>query len=325
VHVVSIAAPPAPPEVDEKPSPPPASRPRRRHAPDWLKGNALLLPTFVWFFLLLVLPSVIIIQYSLGKRGFIPNVTFSWSHLHWESYSKALNHDFRSIFWRSIFYSLLTTLFCALLGFPLAYWIARFTGRLRNVFLVLVIIPFLTSYLIRIYAWQFILQPNGLLDRTLHSVHLNGFVNWVLQVTRFGGNNQFLGTPFAVLLGLTYGFLPFMILPLYASIERMDKSLVEASYDLGHGKASTFFRVILPSVSPGLVAGVLLVFIPSVGDYITPYLLGGVKTQMIGTTIADQFGGGNNWPLGSAMSVVLMGFILIGVFVYLNRVGEDAL
>jgi spermidine/putrescine transport system permease protein len=128
-----------------------------------------------------------------------------------------------------------------------------------------------------------------------------------------------------VILGLTYGFLPFMILPLYASIERMDNSLVEASYDLGHGKVSTFFRVILPTVSPGLVAGVLLVFIPAVGDFVTPELLGGVRTQMIGSTIADQFGGSQNWPLGSALSVLLMAFILLGVFVYLWRVGEDVL
>jgi spermidine/putrescine transport system permease protein len=116
-----------------------------------------------------------------------------------------------------------------------------------------------------------------------------------------------------------------MILPLYASIERMDKSLVEASYDLGHGKTSTLFRVTIPTVMPGLVAGVLLVFIPAVGDYVTPALLGGVKTQMIGTTIYDQFGSGNNWPLGSAMSMLLMAFILVGVFLYLSRVGEDAL
>ena len=186
-----------------------------------------------------------------------------------------------------------------LLGFPLAYWIARFGGRFRNVYLVLVMIPFLTSYLIRIYAWQFILQDNGLLNRLLGDLGL-------------GRNHVFLNHPFAVILGLTYGFLPFMILPLYASIERMDVALVEASYDLGHGKVSTFFRVILPTVSPGLVAGVLLVFIPAVGDFVTPKLLGGVRTEMIGSTIADQFGGSQNWPLGSAMSVLLMVFILVG-------------
>ena len=289
---------------------PPKSR--RRKLPEWLAGNLLLLPTSVWFIFLLVIPMLLVMAYALGQRGVIEPIRFSWDHLVWSNYSKALNPDFLPIFIRSIVYALVSTLACVLLGFPLAYWIARFAGRFRNVFLVLVIIPFLTSYLIRMYAWQFILQRNGLLNSALGSIGL-------------GDNHVFLNTHFAVILGLTYGFLPFMILPLYASIERMDKSLVEASYDLGHGKTSTLFRVIIPTVSPGLVAGVLLVFIPAVGDYITPALLGGVKTQMIGTTIADQFQSGNNWPLGSAMSVLLMAFILVGVFVYLRRVGEDAL
>src|SRR4051812_43609997 len=250
--------------------------------------------------------------YALGQRGVIEPIRFSWDNLVWSNYSKALNPDFLPIFIRSIVYALVATIACVLLGFPLAYWIARFAGRFRNVFLVLVIIPFLTSYLIRMYAWQFILQRNGLLNSVLGTIGL-------------GDNHSFINTHFAVILGLTYGFLPFMILPLYASIERMDKSLVEASYDLGHGKTSTLFRVIIPSVVPGLVAGVLLVFIPAVGDFVTPELLGGVNTQMIGTTIYDQFGSGNNWPLGSAMSVLLMLFILVGVFVYLSRVGEEAL
>jgi spermidine/putrescine transport system permease protein len=227
-------------------------------------------------------------------------------------YGDALNPDFIPIFLRSILYAGVATAVCVLLGFPLAYWIARFGGHYRNVFLVLVIIPFLTSYLIRMYAWRFILQRNGLMNALLGAIGL-------------GDQHQFLNTPFAVILGLTYGFLPFMVLPLYASIERMDPSLVEASYDLGHGKPSTFWRVIVPTVSPGLVAGILLVFIPAVGDFVTPELLGGVRTQMFGNTIQDQFGSGQNWPLGSAMAVLLMGFILIGVFLYLRRVGEDAL
>jgi spermidine/putrescine transport system permease protein len=284
----------------------------KRRKPDWLAGNLLLLPTSLWFAILLVAPTLLVIAYSLGKRGVIEPITFAWGDLHFSSYGTALNPDFLPIFIRSIVYALVSTIACVALGFPLAYWIARFAGRFRNFFLVLVIIPFLTSYLIRMYAWQFILQRNGLLNSVLGTVGL-------------GDDHAFLNTHFAVILGLTYGFLPFMILPLYASIERMDKSLVEASYDLGHGKTSTFFRVIVPTVSPGLVAGVLLVFIPAVGDYVTPALLGGVNTQMIGTTIADQFRSGNNWPLGSAMSVLLMAFILIGVFVYLRRVGEEAL
>ncbi|MDQ1480397.1 MAG: spermidine/putrescine transport system permease protein [Actinomycetota bacterium] len=284
----------------------------RRKLPEWLAGNLLLAPTTVWFIFLLVIPTLLIAAYALGQRGVIEPIRFSWGNLVWSNYSNALNPDFLPIFIRSIIYAFVATLACVLIGFPLAYWIARFGGRFRNVFLVLVIIPFLTSYLIRTYGWLAILQRNGLLNALLGRLGL-------------GDNHTFLNTHFAVILGLTYGFLPFMILPLYASIERMDKSLVEASYDLGHGKASTLFRVIIPTVAPGLIAGVLLVFIPAVGDYITPALLGGVKTQMIGTTIADQFGSGNNWPLGSAMSVLLMAFILIGVFVYLRRVGEDAL
>jgi spermidine/putrescine transport system permease protein len=288
------------------------SKPKRRRLPGWVAGNLLLLPTSVWFLFLLVIPTLLVVAYSLGRRGVIEPIRFSWGHLLFSNYSEALNPDFLPIFTRSIVYALVSTIACVLLGFPLAYWIARFAGRFRNLYLVLVIIPFLTSYLIRTYGWLVILQRNGLLNSALGSIGL-------------GDSHAFLNTHFAVILGLTYGFLPFMILPLYASIERMDKSLVEASYDLGHGKASTLFRVIVPTVAPGLIAGVLLVFIPAVGDFVTPELLGGVKTQMIGTTIYDQFGSGNNWPLGSTMSVLLMVFILLGVFVYLSRVGEDAL
>ena len=285
---------------------------RRRQLPNWLKGNLLLLPTTIWLGILLVIPMLIIIGYSVGHRGIIEQVRVNWGHLEFSHYGDALNPDFIPIFLRSILYAGVATAVCVLLGFPLAYWIARFGGHYRNVFLVLVIIPFLTSYLIRMYAWRFILQRNGLMNALLGAIGL-------------GDQHQFLNTPFAVILGLTYGFLPFMVLPLYASIERMDPSLVEASYDLGHGKPSTFLRVIVPTVSPGLVAGILLVFIPAVGDFVTPELLGGVRTQMFGNTIQDQFGSGQNWPLGSAMAVLLMGFILIGVFLYLRRVGEDAL
>jgi spermidine/putrescine transport system permease protein len=266
----------------------------------------------LWFFFLLVIPTLLVVAYSLGQRGVITPIRFSWGHLVFSNYNTALNPRFLPIFTRSIAYAFVSTVACVLLGFPLAYWIARFGGRFRNIYLVLVIIPFLTSYLIRMYAWQFILQRNGLL-------------NSVLGTLRLGDSHIFLNTHFAVILGLTYGFLPFMILPLYASIERMDPSLVEASYDLGHGKTSTLFRVIIPTVAPGLIAGILLVFIPAVGDFVTPELLGGVKTQMFGNTVYDQFGSGNNWPLGSAMSVLLMALILVGVFVYLWRVGEEAL
>ena len=285
---------------------------RRRRLPDWAAGHALLLPTSIVFLFLLIIPMLVVLQYSVARRSIYKPIVFSWSHLHFANYTEALNAEFLPVFTRSIVYALAATAFCVLLGFPLAYWIARFGGRLRLLYLVLVIIPFLTSYLIRIYAWQFILQNNGLLSNLMGHMGL-------------GSNHDFTNTHFAVILGLTYGFLPFMILPLYASIDRMDPSLVEASYDLGHGKASTLFRVTIPTVSPGLVAGILLVFIPAVGDFVTPELLGGVRTQMFGTIVNDQFLGSNNWPLGSAMSILLTLFILGGVFIYLWRVGEEAL
>lgn len=276
------------------------------------RGHLLLLPTTLWLGALLIGPLVVIIAFSLGTRGINPPVRFDWAHPRLESYRRALDPDFLPIFGRSLLYAATATVCCIALGFPLAYWIARRPPRHRTLLLVLAVVPFLTSYLIRMYAWQFILQRNGLLNAALGGLGL-------------GDDRTFLNTPGAVILGLTYGFLPFMVLPLYAAVERMDPALVEASHDLGHGRISTFRRVILPSVMPGLVAGTLLVFIPALGDFVTPALLGGTRTVMYGSVIQDQFrGGGNNWPLGSAMAVLLMFVIMVGVIVELRR-SEDGL
>jgi len=286
------------------------TRPRRR--PEALRGHLLLLPTTLWLGALLIGPLLVVVAFSLGRRGINPPVRVDWANPRFENYRRALDPDFLPIFLRSVGYAASATLCCIALGFPLAYWIARRPPRQRTLFLVLAVVPFLTSYLIRMYAWQFILQRNGLL-------------NAVLGAAGLGDDRAFLNTPGAVIVGLTYGFLPFMVLPLYAAIERMDPSLVEASADLGHGRISTFRRVILPSVFPGLVAGTLLVFIPALGDFVTPALLGGTRTVMYGSVIQDQFrGGGNNWPLGSAMAVLLMVVIMIGVIVELRR-SEDGL
>ncbi|MFM7225792.1 MAG: ABC transporter permease, partial [Actinomycetota bacterium] len=221
------------------------------------RGHLLLLPTTLWLGALLIGPLVVIIAFSLGTRGINPPVRFDWAHPRLESYRRALDPDFLPIFGRSLLYAATATVCCIALGFPLAYWIARRPPRHRTLLLVLAVVPFLTSYLIRMYAWQFILQRNGLLNAALGGLGL-------------GDDRTFLNTPGAVILGLTYGFLPFMVLPLYAAVERMDPALVEASHDLGHGRISTFRRVILPSVMPGLVAGTLLVFIPALGDFVTP-------------------------------------------------------
>ena len=286
------------------------TRVRRRF--EATRGHLLLLPTTLWLGALLLGPLLVVVAFSVGKRGINPPVRVDWAHPRFENYQRALDPDFLPIFLRSAGYAATATALCVALGFPLAYWIARRPPHRRTLFLVLAVVPFLTSYLIRMYAWQFILQRNGLLNAVLGALGL-------------GDDRTFLNTPGAVILGLTYGFLPFMVLPLYAAIERMDPTLVEATQDLGHGRVSTFARVILPSVLPGLVAGSLLVFIPALGDFVTPALLGGARTVMYGSTIQDQFrGGGNNWPLGSAMAVLLMVVIMVGIIVELRRT-EDGL
>jgi spermidine/putrescine transport system permease protein len=236
-----------------------------------------------------------------------------WVVLPWtaQAYLTALNPDFLPIFGRTLVYALSTTVACLLLGLPLAWFIARHGGRYRNALLAAVLVPFWSSYLARIYAWKALLDTDGLVNRVLGSVGLG----------REGG---FLLTDGAVVLGLTYGFLPFMILPLYVACERFDHRLVEASYDLGHGRLSTLRRVVLPGIAPGVLAGSLLVLVPSAGDFVTPKLLGGVGQSTFGSVIDDQFRGGDNWPLGSAMAVLLLVLVVI-VIVLRGRRGGDIL
>jgi spermidine/putrescine transport system permease protein len=284
----------------------------RRRVRDGPKAHGLLAPTSVWLVVFLLAPLVVILWYSVGTRGIIDPVRHPGGKLNWSNYSDALNTSFLPIFLRTVAYAGLTTVGCLILSFPLAYAIARFGGRWKNLFVGLMILPFWTSYLVRMYAWRFILDDNGL-------------ANTVLGGLGLGNDHRFTNTHWAVVLGLVYGFIPFMALPLYASLERMDFRLIEAAYDLGSNRLSTFWRITLRSAMPGVVAGVLLVFIPALGDFVTPQLLGGTRTQTFGSTIQDQFGQGQNWPLGSAMAVLLMVFILIGVFVYVWKVGEDVL
>ncbi|MBI2711191.1 MAG: ABC transporter permease [Actinobacteria bacterium] len=317
-----MAAPPTSEEVTNGAEPPSGDEgatgaapvtPRPRHArSEGAKAHGLLGPTTIWLTLFLLAPLVIVIWYSVGTRGVINPVQHPGGKLNWSNFSRALDPSFLPIFIRTVAYAAATTVASLILGFPLAYVIARFGGTWKNVLLGLIILPFWTSYLVRMYAWRFILDENGLANTVLGSLGL-------------GRNHQFTNTHWAVVLGLTYGFLPFMVLPLYASLERMDAGLIEAAYDLGSNRFSTFWRITFRTSLPGVVAGVLLTFIPALGDFVTPQLLGGTRTQTFGSTIQDQFGQGQNWPLGSAMAVLLMAFILVGVFVYTSRVGEDVL
>jgi spermidine/putrescine transport system permease protein len=210
------------------------------------------------------------------------------------------------IFWRSLWIAAVTTILCLVLGFPLAYLIAQAPRRWQGVLLLLIIIPFWTNFLVRTYAWIFILRTEGLLNTVLMGM---GIINQPLNL---------LFTDAAVLLGLVYGYLPFMVLPLYAALERIDRSLIEAAWDLYANPRSIFTRVILPLAKPGVVAGCLLVFIPTLGAYVTPDLLGGAKNMMIGNLIQLQYLVVRDWPFGSAISFVLMAGVLLMVFYYLR-------
>lgn len=223
-----------------------------------------------------------------------------------ENFRTVFNADNLPILLRSAKYAACTTLFCLLLGYPLAWYIARYGGKYKPFLLILVMLPFWTSYLIRIFAWMTILQSEGILNTFLISI---GLISEPLNL---------LNTHFSVILGLTYGFLPFAILPLYVSLEKLDMSLLEAAADLGAPPSETFFKVIFPLSLPGVTAASLLTFVPAMGDFVTPDVLGGVDTMMIGNLIQQQYLAFFNWPLGAALSLVLMGIMLLSILAFLK-------
>ncbi|MGH8434278.1 MAG: ABC transporter permease [Pseudomonas sp.] len=225
--------------------------------------------------------------------------------------SLVFNTDYLQIFQRSFWLSILTTAGCLLIGFPTALYLALQTERKRNLLLFLVTVPFWTNLLVRAYAWMLLLRNGGLVDEGLQGL---------------GVAEQGLGllyTDNAVIIGLLYTFLPFMVLPIYTSLEKLDWRLVEAAFDLGANRFQALKRIIVPLAMPGIVAGGILVFIPSLGNYIIPELLGGGKTLMIGNLIQLQFGSAHNWPLGAALSFALLSFVLLAMLVYSLRFKPD--
>jgi spermidine/putrescine transport system permease protein len=225
------------------------------------------------------------------------------------NYTLSLDPLYLWIYGRSVLLAGATTAICLLIGYPLAYFIARAPARWQGIWLLLVIIPFWTNFLVRTYAWMFILRTEGLLNTLLLQV---GVRHTPLDI---------LYTDWAVLIGLVYGYLPFMVLPLYAAIERLNRSLVEAAWDLYADGWSVFWRVIVPLTKTGVIAGCLLVFIPSVGAYITPDLLGGARTMMVGNLIQHEYLVIRDWPFGSALSFILMTMVMLGAAAYFKRGG----
>lgn len=245
-------------------------------------------------FLLFFLPLLIVVLYSFLTRGVYGGVILPFTL---ESYRRAFDPLYLAIAWRSIWVAAFATSCCLLLGFPLALYIARYSHR-KTLLLNLVMLPFWTSFLIRIYAWMFLLRDTGLINTLLQSLHL---IRYPLPLL--------FNTP-AVILGLVYGYLPFMVLPLYATIEKLDTAWLDAAADLGAHPVAAVWKVIVPLSFPGIVAGSLLVFIPCLGAYLTPDLMGGGKTVMLGNLVQNQFTASRDWPFGAAVSILLLLVVL---------------
>jgi spermidine/putrescine transport system permease protein len=275
-----------------------------------LQLSGLLSPGMLWLLLFFNLPLLIVLFISLVERGRAGGIRTPAAFT-LENYLQFFDPLYLGIFWHSVRIGLIVTLGCVLFGYPLAYFIARRDRRWRNALLLVVIIPFWTNFLVRTYALKSALATDGLINSLLVNT---GMIDQPLNL---------LFNEFAVVLGLLYGYLPFAVLPLYASIEKFDFSLMEAAADLGANTRRAFLRIMLPMTMPGVVAAFVLVFVPVVGAFITPDLLGGGKVEMIGTLINRQFGVARNWPFGSAISFILMLLVLIGVIAYFRSGNES--
>jgi spermidine/putrescine transport system permease protein len=267
-------------------------------------GWLLLAPLILWALAFVVAPALIMLVYSFLERGTLGGVVYRFTL---DNYRGVFDPVYLQIVTRSIVYAAITTLICLAAGYPVAYLIGRASERWRNLLLMAVMVPFWTSFLIRTYAWVTILKSEGLLNSLL------------MQFQLISEPLQMLYTPGAVVLGLVYTFLPFMILPIYSSVEKLDGALIEAALDLGAGPVRAFSRVIVPLTSPGIAAGVLLVFVPALGIYAVNDILGGGRVDMIGNIIENQFkGNARNWPFGAALgTTLLVSFALI--YWYVNR------
>jgi spermidine/putrescine transport system permease protein len=275
---------------------------RRRLSPYFLLG-----PGTIWLIVFFVVPLYFMAKLSL-ESGAVGSLEFNWN---WSNYSEALS-EYDTQFVRSFVYAGAATLLALVIAYPLAYAIAFKAGRWRNVMLFAVVAPFFTTYLIRTIAWETILSDESPVTEFLHAVGL-------------APSGHILATSWAVIAGLTYNFLPFMILPIYASLERIDVRLIEAGKDLYASATQTFLRVTLPLSAPGVVAGTLLTFIPAAGDYVNAQFLGGAGNRMIGNVIQSLYLSQADYPSAAALSFVLMALIMIAVVVYIRFAGSEAL
>ena len=277
---------------------------RRRLVPYFLLG-----PGLIWLILFFVVPMYFMARLSLEEGSLTEGFQFAWQ---FSNFTDSLS-EFDTQFVRSFWYAGIATVLALVIAYPLAYMIAFRAGRWKNALLFAVIAPFFTTYLIRTLAWQTILNDTGVVVDTLKTLGL------------VASDGRVLDTSGSVIAGLTYNFLPFMILPIYASLERIDESLIEAAKDLYASAREAFWKVTLPISSPGIVAGVLLTFIPAVGDYINADFLGSQNQAMIGNVIQSRYLVVNDYPSAAALSFVLMALILAVVVIYIRFAGSEAL
>lgn len=276
--------------------------------------GALLAPVTLFLGVFFVLPLLIIAVFSFLTPGLYGGV--EWAFYHWnygrifgwaDGIMEVYEPIYLRILMRSLTFAALTVIVTLILCYPVVFWVSRLPDRWRLVFLFLITLPFFSSLIVRLYAWLLILKPTGLFNAAL--LHL-GVIAQPLEI---------LYTPTAVVLGMVYVMIPFMFLPLYASVDNLDRAQVEASLDLGANRVQTFVKVILPQTLPGILGGAVIVFIPSVGNFIVPDVLGGAKGLMVGNLVEQQFLSSRNWPFGSALSVIIMAVVLTVLLVAVAR------
>lgn len=267
----------------------------------------LILPGGLWLVIFFAIPVIVLISLSTQQGDIVDGFTQTF---HFANYASAWD-NYHDQFIRSLLYGGIATVLCVLLGYPVAYWIAFRGGARKSVYLFLLLLPFFVSFVLRTVSWQYFLSDNGLLLGPLKSAHL------------IPQNFRILATGTAVVGGLTYNYLPFMVLPIYVALERIDFRLVEAAQDLYATRAEAFRRVVLPLSLPGMFAGVLLTFVPVAADYVNAAILGGTGNTMIGNIIQDEFLTVQDYPTGAALSFMLMALLLIGMFSYARALGTE--
>jgi spermidine/putrescine transport system permease protein len=277
--------------------------------PGW-RAWMLLSPLLLWIVVFVVAPTLILGGYSFMRNGEGGTVEHVFTL---ENYRKVFTTSYLKVFGRSGIYAGGTTILCALFGYPIAYYIGRSPRQRRNRLLLAIMIPFLTSFLIRTYAWTNILDQHGVLNSVLRAVHI--------IPTLLNENFEVLGTGSAIMIALVYTYLPFMILPIYTSVEKLDMSLIEAASDLGASPMQTFFRVILPLTMPGVWAGALMVFVPAVAMFAVTHVMSGGTISLIGDKIQDQFGTALDFPFGAALGMVLLIAFIVTFYLFTRRRG----